>query len=896
LTARHRVREKQSPVAAERPLVAYEPNFLLSWLYDRFFAHVEVDESWVRAVREAEARGTVVYVLRNLSFVDFFALDHLTKRFELPQVRFANDLGLWLLEPMGRGWLQALRPPKEEDDVRDLRRAVEAGASAALFLKRPAHLLEGKARGKTEGDPYLRTLFQTQRASKKPILLVPQVFIWSKLPDARKHTVFDALLGPREWPGRLRTLAQFLGNYRDVTLRAGQPIELDAFLAQEGKDPDGVDVPDDVLVRRLTYTLLRRLERQRRSVLGPTKKPADRVRDEVIRSPKLAKVVRDLAGEGKDGQDAIRRRALQMIEEMEASLDMASVSVIGAAFERVLHRMFREVEVDMEGLERVRQATKEGSVVFLPSHKSHVDYMVLSHIFYKNRIGLPLIAAGDNLNFFPAGPLFRRAGAFFIRRNFFGDKLYAAVVDAYVRRIIKDGWSLEFFLEGGRSRTGKLLTPKLGILSIVVDAALGIGGRKTTFCPISIGYERPVEEASYVRELLGGEKQKEDATNLFRTAGVIADRYGRISVQFGKLISLDEMRREVEGPKNGAPLPPAKRRTIVTRLAHRVMHEINRVTAVTPGALVATALLTQGRRGLAHEDLLLTCERLATSLHGFGARFSGSLLVRPGSKELRRGAIVEAIELFVKTGKVQVLSAGSTLGVGRSKTQIPGDGAVYVVREEGRIALDIAKNLVVHFFVSRAMIATGMLVTSGPVPRETLRERVEGLSRLFKYEFTYRPDATFDRIFEDELAAMMANGEVRETEAGLVPGSDGRAQLVMAARILATFVEGYGVAAATLPVLLKGPLAPKDLAKRGLATGERLYLAGEVERREAVSRSLLENAFSAFVDEGYLVRVDGKYALADSFNTAEALQAVEHRLALFTTGRGASLETVPPPP
>ncbi len=170
--------------------------------------------------------------------------------------------------------------------------------------------------------------------------------------------------------------------------------------------------------------------------------------------------------------------------------------------------MFSAVEVDEPGLERLREHAKEGTLVLLPSHKSHMDYLVLAWVLYRHKLPLPLVAAGDNLNFFPVGPIFRRAGAFFIRRSFSGDRLYAAVVDAYVRRLIKDGSPLEFFLEGGRSRTGKLLSPKLGLLSIVVDAALGVPTRTTWFCPVSIGYERFVEEKAFVRE---SQRRREDA-------------------------------------------------------------------------------------------------------------------------------------------------------------------------------------------------------------------------------------------------------------------------------------------------------------------------------------------------------------------------------------------------
>lgn len=872
---------------SERPLVAYEPNPALAWLYGRFFAHVEVDTAWAEAVRASAARGTVVYVLRNLSFIDFFALDHLTKRLELPQVRFANDLGLWVLEPMGRGWFQALRPRTIEDDAKDLRRAVESGASAALFLKRPPTALSARARGQAQGDAFIRTLFELQRAQAKPILLVPQVFVWSKNPDAAQHSAVDALLGPREWPGKIRTIAQFAANYRHVTLRAGEPVDLATFLAQEGRDrPD-----DDVLVRRLTYTLLRRLERERHTVLGPTRKPADRLREEVLRSPKLQKIVRDMAGEGERERDVIRKRALDMIAEMEASLDINAVAVFDKAFEGALTRMYSSVEVDQAGLERLRAASKDATLILLPSHKSHVDYMVLSHLFYRNHLQLPLIAAGDNLNFFPMGPLFRKAGAFFIRRSFRADKLYTAVVDAYVRRLLKDGWSLEFFLEGGRSRSGKLLPPKVGILTMVVDAALGVQNRRVLFCPISIGYERVAEEKAFVSELTGGEKKKEDASGLLATAGIMAGRYGRLNVQFGEFLTLEGVLREIDPaarPEALRALTPPRRRAVITRLAHRVMHEINHVTAVTPGALVATALLTHGGRGLAHGELVAACGRLAASLRRFGARFTPSLAEDPDG--IREGALIEAVDLFARAGHLEILRAGAPLEAGRRQAR-PGPDAVYVVPESARLSLDLSKNILVHFFVPRAILATALMSSSAPpTRRETVRERAQSLSRLLKYEFSYRADGPFEQIFSEELQGMVDDGELALTDADEVTfaGDGGRHQVELYTRILRNFVEGYRVAARGLSALLRGPMTAKDLVKRSITLGERMFLAGEIACREAVSALVLENALLAFVDQGYVTRSDGKLMLPESLASAEAVATVEGKLENLLRGPASS--------
>lgn len=910
-------------------LVTYDPNPALAWLYARFFAHVEVDETWADSVRRADAQGTVVYVLRNLSFVDFLALDHLTKRLGLPQVKFANDLGLWVLEPMGRGWLSALQRRSPGDDVTRLRRAVDEGASAALFLKRPPSLLEAPptllaqgapaptssrspSRGRSEGDELLRALVRAQHESKTPILLVPQVFVWSKRPDDVEQGVVDALFGPREWPGKLRTVAQFLGNYRHVTLRAGEPVRLDEFVkAERGQ-------PDDALVRRLTYLLLRRLERERRAVVGPAKKPGDRLREQVLRSPKLQKTIADLAG-GDAERRVLTTRAGAMLGELESALDPASLAVMDRAFDQTVARMYSAVEVDDAGIEALREKAKDGTLVFLPSHKSHLDYIVLTRVLLHARLPAPLIAAGDNLSFFPLGPVLRRGGAFFIRRSFRGDRLYGAVVDAYVRRLLKDGWPLEFFLEGGRSRTGKLLSPKLGLLSMVVDAALATQGRAVWFCPVSIGYERLVEEAAHVRENSGGEKAKEDVKGLFDAAATVTGRYGRLNVQFGEPVTLEQVLEDMgepaSAPRSGPPSPragarglsPARRRALVQRLAHRVMHEIARVTSVTPSALVAAALLTLGRRGASHDEVFAHAERTAAMLERAGARFAPSLVARTSPVRLREGAIREACELFARAGHVTIRRSedgssrpragglGAALRLFRSpearardraaRAKV-GPGALYVVPDDARLPLDLSKGALVHFFVARAMIATSLLSSADagePALAEAeLRDRVQRLSRLFKYEFSFRADQTFDQNFDETLAAMLADGELARRPAPeggglLAPAAavEGRARLVFYARLVRTYVEGYRLAARALTLLVKGPMAPKELGKRALALGDTLFVQGEIEWRESLSRPVVENGFAALIDLGYLGRDGDKLALPESYADAATAETVE---------------------
>jgi glycerol-3-phosphate O-acyltransferase len=203
------------------------------------------------------------------------------------------------------------------------------------------------------------------------------------------------------------------------------------------------------------------------------------------------------------------------------------------------------------------------------------------------------------------------------------------------------------------------------------------------------------------------------------------------------------------------------------------------------------------------------------------------------------------------------------------------------------MSLDLAKNGIMHFFDARALIATALLAPGAPARADTVRERVLALSRLFKHEFTFRADARFETIFDEEVAAMETDGEltlatveVGEGAGALVPkGDDGRAQIELYARLVENFVDGYRIAARGLGALLKGPLALKDVVKRAIPTGERMFLAGEIARREAVSRPLLENAYASFVDQGYLSRSNGKLALTESYATQGAVGTIEARIA-----------------
>jgi glycerol-3-phosphate O-acyltransferase len=318
--------------------------------------------------------------------------------------------------------------------------------------------------------------------------------------------------------------------------------------------------------------------------------------------------------------------------------------------------------------------------------------------------------------------------------------------------------------------------------------------------------------------------------------------------------------------------------------------------AVTGGSLTAMTLLSASGRGVPRAALLRDAERLLSTLSHLGARIHADLRAPGGGLSAR--AIDEALKLFSSAGWIQVhegdgepsrRKAGlSMLRPAKPRVRVDeadeGREPVYGLLDDRRMSLALSKNVIVHFFVPYALIATSVRMSKDArAPARVVRERVQRLSRLFKYEFMFRADATYDEIFDETLADLARQGFVRLEGADIVvPNAEAEAQLALFASTIASFIEGYRVAARTLVALArKGPLTQKELGRRALVIGRRMFLAGEVARKEAIARPIFDNAIATFLDQGYLAKSDGKLVPAESFATIEAMGALEARIASY---------------
>ncbi|MBB3140980.1 glycerol-3-phosphate 1-O-acyltransferase PlsB [Halomonas organivorans] len=517
--------------------------------------------AWVRVRRIEPSPETLglpsdiptFYVLPRPALSDALLLEDLTERHALPSAAASHSLGAH-----GVRTLIALPAPRRRRRPTALRQLIDSGQDVQLV---PVSVFWGRAPGKRFG-------------------------VWH-------------LLAADGWrlTGRLRRLLAVLVNGRDLEVHFGAPLRLSEL----------IDGRDAAVIERKAARLLRvHFRRVRSRVLGPDLSHRRTLIEGVVSSPEVERTIVGLAGDAPATQARLRRRARRYGREIAANMSYPVLRFLDGLLGRLWNRLYDGVDVN--GIERVTALAGRHTLVYVPCHRSHIDYLLLSYVLYSQGLMPPHIAAGRNLNMPLIGPLLRRGGAFFMRRSFRDQPLYARVFDEYLHRLLSRGHSLEYFIEGGRSRSGRLLTPRPGMLAMTLGSFLrrpASDGRPLSFVPVYIGYERILEEASYQRELGGGAKRKESPLALLGVLGRLKQPYGRVMVNVGEPLALDAFLDEVQPDWRqalGEPRP-AWRTQAVSRLGRTLSRRINAAASLNPVNLVALSLLATPHRAIEAELL-----------------------------------------------------------------------------------------------------------------------------------------------------------------------------------------------------------------------------------------------------------------------------------------------------
>ncbi|XP_067840194.1 dihydroxyacetone phosphate acyltransferase isoform X2 [Heptranchias perlo] len=571
------------------------------------------------------------------------------------------------------------------------------------------------------------------------------------------------------------------------------------------------------------------------------------LRSVVLKSDQVQYVIKQLSKETGESPDIISDEAADILEKMGHGLWLSIVRFFAFTLSKIFKALFQKVRVNEEGIHKLHQAIQEYPVVLLPSHRSYIDFLMLSYIMYTYDLSLPVIAAGmDFLGMKIVGEMLRMSGAFFIRRSFGGDKLYWAVFSEYVKTILRNGDApVEFFVEGTRSRTGKSLIPKLGLLNITVEPFLMGEVFDMYLVPISISYERILEESLYAHELLGVPKPKESTSGLLKARKILSENFGSIHVYFGQPVSVRSLatgtvRRSQYNlvPRHIPRRPSGDVYRFLDVVGHTMVVLQQKNMVISPWVLMAT-VITQNLPGLPLSDLIRQTLWLKAIAEAFGAFIDWPKNITSDKVICSSLALRHNI---VKTVKNQVVLC---------QEETPAEFTVEKVFKYTISLLMCAsyRNQILHVFVRPALVAIAF-ENAHSCRREDVYSCFSYLREVFSDEFIFLP-GNHVKDFDEGLYLLMKCDAIQGSHTDLYISEKGSATISFMSDMFAPFLEGY-------QVICKYLLCKEftdDFTEKKFVTEIRNYaaeliLTGAIKYNEVLSVDMQKNALAALARLG----------------------------------------------
>jgi len=427
------------------------------------------------------------------------------------------------------------------------------------------------------------------------IQLLPVTFFWGRNPGKQaKKSRFDRV---EQRPiGSLHKIYIVLKNGKDHLIRFNKPISIAPLrqrltpqknhqqINNQQKNSDDQQLADKLAKIALTY-----FANQKRYSIGPKLANRSTITAAVLQQPLLRKTISSIAAKEQRTEQQVERQCRTYLVEISANFSYPLLRVFRLMLKWLWNHLYKGITVNHA--QAVRQANQSGAeIIYMPCHRSHMDYLLLSYLLVEQGLVAPHVAAGLNLSFFPLGSIFRRCGAFFLRRTFKDSPLYTAVFNAYFSMLFKQGYPIEFFSEGGRSRTGRLLPPKTGLLATTLQTYLNQSERNVIIVPIYIGYDHIMEVKTYVKELSGQKKEKESVWKILAAVKKLGN-FGHVFVNFGEPINVKKYFDQQAPNWQTSALPERQFKMHVKKVAQKVMVGINQATAVSALPLCAAILL-----------------------------------------------------------------------------------------------------------------------------------------------------------------------------------------------------------------------------------------------------------------------------------------------------------------
>ena len=376
-------------------------------------------------------------------------------------------------------------------------------------------------------------LQMTDTAKNTPhekVLVVPVSFFWGHQPE-RENSIGKFLFS-EYWKrtSQAKRIIAAMFYPRHIYLEFGEFLNVSNIAADQKSGPRKT--------RKILRILRTSFKNQKRAVLGPDLSNREKLIKTVLGSKRVEEAISRESSYLSIKPHKARKKASKYAREIFADQSYRTVRFFDTLLKWLWNNLYSGIQV--HNIEKVKKIAETHALIYVPCHRSHIDYLLLSYVLYHKGLTPPHIAAGKNLNLLIVGALLRKGGAFFMRRSFQNDTLYKAVFEEYLGQLFSRGYSVEYFIEGTRSRTGRILKPKTGLLRMTIQNFLQNPTKKIAFVPVYIGYERILEAHSYKAEIGGEAKKPENLLDLIKILRLFKNNFGTVRVNFSSPIKLSD--------------------------------------------------------------------------------------------------------------------------------------------------------------------------------------------------------------------------------------------------------------------------------------------------------------------------------------------------------------------
>ena len=812
---------------------------LSSFLLNRLFAGIIINKDQLAVLEKVPKNAIIVYVTKQKSRFEYLFSYAFFKSVKLPYPKIGFNYTTVFLQPISRllkillahvdFFLQNLYFPDPYSSGY-IREELVRGSSALFSLVEKHGFYYRAVKDRTDPVQYL---IEVQKTIDRPIYIIPQLMFFSKRPHRSVSTLIDSLFGPEQRPGILRRIVTLIKNPNKIFVEISRPINLKKLLAKDKIRQMNVEHQSLILRRDLLF----QINQHRRSTIGPIIKSREELKENILTSDRLREYMVNYSSKRNIPLTRVHKEADAYLEEIAADYKPGIIQTGSVIIKWFLNTIFEGISLDRKGLSRIKEMGRKGPLILIPCHKSHIDYLILSFVLYNNNMPCPHAVAGKNLFFWPISYFLRGVGAFSIRRSFRGAVFYTKIFSEYIHELLKEGFNIELFFEGTRSRTGKLIMPKLGFITMLLDAYKNGACTDMIFAPVYIGYDNVPEESTYLREIKGKEKKTESLLEIIKARKILKKRYGRIYINFHTPMSLKDLLEE--NNLSIHEMTSKEKNAFCRSIGHRVTNSIEKVTVATPNSIVSSAVLNHPKNTFSYNHLKSHIDIYLRYLKSQNAGLADTFIHDSD------GAVKHVCNYYEQRKFIENISRGQKKDI---------SNPVYMINDNKRPNLEYYKNNSIVFFIPAAYTALSIIEKDTfQFSASDLHPCYIFLKDLFQKEFISDMDKTPEYIVRKNIKAFI-------DESILIPHHRlpdtysftpaGLKKLSLFSAFLKTYFESYLVVLYFFKKYSRNSINPKERLKKIQVIGTRMYRKKEIERKEALSKINYENAIELFLGIG----------------------------------------------